>query len=259
MADKKVSLGKEFIKGLIKENPVLRLVLGTCPTLAISTSVVNALGMGISAMIVLVCSNIVISALRKVIPSKVRIPAYIVIIASFVTIVQMLVKAFVPALDSALGVFLPLIVVNCIILGRAEAFAGKNSVIASAVDGLGMGVGFTMALCCMASVREIIGAGTFLSGAQNLLVLFGDNVLGGFDGFTLIPQDGVITPMTIFILAPGGFFTFGILMACANRIAEKKGKPKAELGGCKGCPMAANCSVLAQGKSCEEKKEGENA
>ena len=218
MADKKVSLGKEFTKGLIKENPVLRLVLGTCPTLAISTSVVNALGMGISAMIVLVCSNIVISALRKVIPSKVRIPAYIVIIASFVTIVQMLVKAFVPALDSALGVFLPLIVVNCIILGRAEAFAGKNSVIASAVDGLGMGV-----------------------------------------GFTLIPQDGVITPMTIFILAPGGFFTFGILMACANRIAEKKGKPKAELGGCKGCPMAANCSVLAQGKSCEEKKEGENA
>lgn len=171
----------------------------------------------------------------------------------------MLVKAFVPALDSALGVFLPLIVVNCIILGRAEAFAGKNSVIASAVDGLGMGVGFTMALCCMASVREIIGAGTFLSGAQNLLVLFGDNVLGGFDGFTLIPQDGVITPMTIFILAPGGFFTFGILMACANRIAEKKGKPKAELGGCRGCPMAANCSVLAQGKSCEEKKEGENA
>ena len=135
----------------------------------------------------------------------------------------------------------------------------RSSVIASAVDGLGMGVGFTMALCCMASVREIIGAGTFLSGAQNLLVLFGDNVLGGFDGFTLIPQDGVITPMTIFILAPGGFFTFGILMACANRIAEKKGKPKAELGGCKACPMAANCSVLAQGKSCEEKKEGENA
>lgn len=259
MADKKTSLGKEFTKGLIRENPVLRLVLGTCPTLAISTSVVNALGMGISAMIVLVCSNIAISALRKVIPSKVRIPAYIVIIASFVTIVQMLVKAFVPALDSALGVFLPLIVVNCIILGRAEAFAGKNSVIASAVDGLGMGVGFTMALCCMASVREIIGAGTFLSGAQSLLVLFGDNVLGGFDGFTVIPQDGVITPMTIFILAPGGFFTFGILMACANRIAEKKGKPKAELGGCKACPMAANCAILAGGKSCEEKKEGENA
>lgn len=258
MADKKTSLGKEFTKGLMKENPVLRLVLGTCPTLATSTSVVNALGMGISVLIVLVCSNIVISALRKVIPSKVRIPAYIVIIASFVTIVQMIVKAFVPALDSALGVFLPLIVVNCIILGRAEAFAGKNSVIASAVDGLGMGVGFTMAVCCMASVREILGAGTFLSGAQNLLVLFGDNVLGGFDGFTLIPDGGVISPMTIFILAPGGFFTFGILMACANRIAEKKGKPKAELGGCQSCPMAANCSKLANG-GCDESKEAENA
>lgn len=258
MADKKTSLGKEFTKGLMKENPVLRLVLGTCPTLATSTSVVNALGMGISVLIVLVCSNIVISALRKVIPSKVRIPAYIVIIASFVTIVQMIVKAFVPALDSALGVFLPLIVVNCIILGRAEAFAGKNSVIASAVDGLGMGVGFTMAVCCMASVREILGAGTFLSGAQNLLVLFGDNVLGGFDGFTLIPDGGVISPMTIFILAPGGFFTFGILMACANRIAEKKGKPKAQLGGCQSCPMAANCSKLANG-GCDESKEAENA
>lgn len=258
MADKKTSLAKEFTKGLMKENPVLRLVLGTCPTLATSTSVVNALGMGISVLIVLVCSNIVISALRKVIPSKVRIPAYIVIIASFVTIVQMIVKAFVPALDSALGVFLPLIVVNCIILGRAEAFAGKNSVIASAVDGLGMGVGFTMAVCCMASVREILGAGTFLSGAQNLLVLFGDNVLGGFDGFTLIPDGGVISPMTIFILAPGGFFTFGILMACANRIAEKKGKPKAQLGGCQSCPMAANCSKLANG-GCDESKEAENA
>ena len=240
MADKKKSLGKEFTKGLIAENPVLRLVLGTCPTLAVSTSVVNAVGMGISAMIVLVCSNIVI-------------------IASFVTIVQMIVKAFVPALDAALGVFLPLIVVNCIILGRAEAFAGKNSVIASAVDGLGMGVGFTIALCCMASVREILGAGTFLAGAQNLLVLFGENVLNGFNGFTLIPQDGVISPMMIFILAPGGFFTFGILMACANRIAEKKGKPKADLGGCKACPMAKNCAILAEGKGCGEKKEGEQA
>lgn len=245
--------------GIIDENPTFRLVLGTCPTMAVTTSVMNALGMGAAATFVLIGSNIVISALRNFIPDKVRIPAFVVIIASFVTIVQLVLQGFVPSLYDSLGLFIPLIVVNCIILGRAEAFAGKNSVIASAVDGLGMGVGFTMALCCMASVREIIGAGTFLSGAQNLLVLFGDNVLGGFDGFTLIPQDGVITPMTIFILAPGGFFTFGILMACANRIAEKKGKPKAELGGCKGCPMAANCSVLAQGKSCEEKKEGENA
>ena len=251
MAEKK-SLGKEFTKGLIAENPVFRLVLGTCPTLATTTSVVNAFGMGISAMIVLVCSNIVISLLRKVIPSKVRIPAYIVVI------VQMIVKAFVPALDSALGVFLPLIVVNCIILGRAEAFAGKNSVVASAVDGLGMGVGFTIALCLMASVREVLGAGTFLAGAQNLLVLFGDNVLGGFNGFTL-PWTEYLTPMTVFILAPGGFLTFGLLMACANKLAEKKGKPRAGLGGCQACPMAKNCAILAEGKECGEKKEGETA
>ena len=254
-----MSFAKSLKEGLVTNNPVLVQLIGMCPTLATSTSLTNGIGMGLSATAVLICSNIVISLLRKIIPSKVRIAAYITVIAGFVTMVDLLLQAFIPALSDALGVFIPLIVVNCIILGRAEAFAGKNSVIASAVDGLGMGVGFTMALCCMASVREIIGAGTFLSGAQNLLVLFGDNVLGGFDGFTLIPQDGVITPMTIFILAPGGFFTFGILMACANRIAEKKGKPKAELGGCKGCPMAANCSVLAQGKSCEEKKEGENA
>lgn len=257
MAENKKSLGKEFTKGILTENPVLRLVLGTCPTLAVSTSVVNAIGMGISAMIVLVCSNIVISALRKIIPSKVRIPAYIVIIASFVTIVQMIVKAFVPALDAALGVYLPLIVVNCIILGRAEAFAGKNPVLASAVDGLGMGIGFTVALCCMATVREILGAGTFLADAQNLLVLFGENTLGGFNGF---PKEGTLfTPMTIFIMAPGGFFTFGILMACANKIAESKGKPKAELKGCEACPMAKNCALIAKGESCADKEEKEAA
>lgn len=251
MAEKK-SLGKEFRKGLIAENPVLRLVLGTCPTLATSTSVANALGMGIAATLVLICSNIVISLLRKIIPSKVRIPAYIVIIASFVTIVQMIVKAFVPALDESLGVFLPLIVVNCIILGRAEAFAGKNPVIASAVDGLGMGVGFTMALCCMGAVREILGAGTFLVGIKDLLAVFGDF---SFNGFTIIPEGSAISPMLIFILAPGGFFTFGILMACANKLAEKKGKPRAELGGCQACPMAKNCALLADGKACSEEKE----
>lgn len=263
MAEKKKSLGKEFTKGIIAENPVLRLVLGTCPTLAVSTSVVNAIGMGLSAMIVLVCSNIVISALRKIIPSKVRIPAYIVIIASFVTIVQMIVKAFVPALDSALGVYLPLIVVNCIILGRAEAFAGKNPVLASAVDGLGMGIGFTVALCCMATVREILGAGTFLADAQNLLVLFGENTLGGFNGFEIpfFKEGSLLRPMTILIMAPGGFFTFGILMACANKLAESKGKPKAELKGCEACPMAKNCAILAKGGECgsESKKEAADA
>lgn len=258
MANKK-SLGKEFTKGLIAENPVLRLVLGTCPTLATSTSVANAIGMGVAATIVLICSNMAISLLRKVIPSKVRIPAYIVIIASFVTIVQMLVKAFVPALDESLGVFLPLIVVNCIILGRAEAFAGKNSVIASAVDGIGMGVGFTMALCCMASVREVLGAGTFLVGIKDLLAVFGDK--DWWNGFTLIPEGNAlgISPMLIFILAPGGFFTFGILMACANKIAEKKGKPRAELGGCQACPMAKNCALIADGKTCAEEKKEDKA
>ena len=203
MAENKRSLFKEFSKGFIDENPVLRLVLGTCPTLAVSTSVESAVGMGIAASIVLICSNIAISALRKLIPSKVRIPAYIVIIASFVTVVQMLVNAFVPTLNEQLGVYLPLIVVNCIILGRAEAFAGKNNVLASAFDGLGMGVGFTTALFCMGFIREFLGTGTItislLNGGNALFpAMFGDN------------------PMTIFILAPGGFFVFGMLIALAN-------------------------------------------
>ena len=239
MADTKCSLRKEFTKGLIKENPVLRLVLGTCPTLATSTSMVNAIGMGIAATIVLVCSNIAISALRKVIPAKVRIPAYVVIIASFVTIVQMLVKAFVPALDAALGVFLPLIVVNCIILGRAEAFANKNPVAASAVDGLGMGIGFTTALFCMATVREFLGNGTLFADAQNLLSVFGENVLGGFNGVTILS-----TPMTLFILPAGGFFVFGVLIAVSNAISGKKNLPKAELHGCESCPLASTCSKV---------------
>ncbi len=235
----KCSLRKEFTKGLLRENPVLRLVLGTCPTLATSTSMVNAIGMGIAATIVLICSNIVISALRKVIPDKVRIPAYVVIIASFVTIVQMIVKAFVPALDAALGVFLPLIVVNCIILGRAEAFANKNPVIASAVDGLGMGIGFTAALFCMALIREFLGNGTLFADAQNLLSVFGENVLGGFNGITILN-----TPMTLFILPAGGFFVFGILIALSNKISEKKKLPKAELHGCENCPLASTCSKV---------------
>lgn len=247
MAKEKCSLKKEFTKGLLKENPVLRLVLGTCPTLATSTSMVNAIGMGIAATIVLVCSNIVISALRKVIPDKVRIPAYVVIIASFVTLVQMLVKAFVPALDAALGVFLPLIVVNCIILGRAEAFANKNPVIASAVDGLGMGIGFTAALFCMATVREFLGNGSLFVDAQNLLSVFGDNVLGGFNGVTILN-----TPMTLFILPAGGFFVFGVLIALSNAIGEKKKLPKAELHGCESCPLAATCSKVVSRE--EDKK-----
>ena len=230
MAEKK-SLTKEFSKGLIKENPVLRLVLGTCPTLATSTSVESAIGMGLAATVVLVCSNIVISALRKVIPSKVRIPAYVVIIAGFVSIVQMLVKAFLPQIDEMLGVYLPLIVVNCIILGRAEAFASKNTVLYSAVDGVGMGVGFTAALLLMGGIRELLGAGSIA-------------------GFTVFPE--AIPPMTIFVLAPGGFFVFGILIALANKVAESNGKPKAELKGCSACPMASTCSLVGSKDACKE-------
>lgn len=232
MAEKK-SLAKEFSKGLIKENPVLRLVLGTCPTLAVSTSVESAIGMGLAATVVLVCSNIVISAMRKVIPSKVRIPAYIVIIAGFVTLVQMLVKAFLPQIDEMLGVYLPLIVVNCIILGRAEAFASKNTVLYSAVDGVGMGVGFTAALLLMGGIRELLGAGSIA-------------------GFTVFPE--AIPPMTIFVLAPGGFFVFGILIAVANKVAESNGKPKAELKGCSACPMASTCSLVGSKEACKEEE-----
>ena len=189
MAKSKLSI---VPNGLIKENPVLRLVLGTCPTLAVSTAVSNALGMGAAATFVLICSNIVISALRKVIPDKVHLPCYITIIAGFVTLVQMIVQAYAPALNAALGVYLPLIVVNCIILGRAEMFACKNTVVDSALDGLGMGIGFTLALTAMATLREIIGNGSWL-------------------GITIVPES--IDRLTIMTSAPGGFFCFGFLMA----------------------------------------------
>ncbi len=229
----KQHLGKEFTKGLLRENPVFRLVLGTCPTLAVTTSVESALGMGVSAMLVLVCSNVVISALRKIIPNKIRIPAYITVIAAFVTIVQMLVKAFLPQIDEQLGIYLPLIVVNCIILGRAEAFAGKNPVLASAADGLGMGIGFTAALLCMGIIRELLGSGTLL----------GYPVLAGH-----------IEPMIIFILPPGGFFVFGMLIAVTNRLVERKGGKPATLNGCESCPMANQCKIQEQKKLEAERK-----
>ena len=178
--------------GLIKENPVLVLVLGTCPTLAVTTSVTNGFGMGISAMAVLICSNIVISLLRKVIPDNVRIPCYITVIAGFVTIVQLVVKAFAPALDESLGLYLPLIVVNCIILGRAEMFANKNSVGDAALDGIGMGLGFTLTLCVMGAIRELTGAGT----------LCGIPILSNF-----------MPGMSVMTLVPGGFAVYSIVMA----------------------------------------------
>ena len=232
---------QNLLKGLIKENPVLVLVLGTCPTLATTTSVSSAVGMGIAAAVVLVCSNVVISALRKVIPEKVRIPAYVVIIASFVTIVQMLVKAFLPSLNESLGVYLPLIVVNCIILGRAEAFAGKNPVLASAADGLGMGVGFTAALFLMSSVREILGAGSFLGLSIPVL---SEN------------------PMLIFILPPGGFFVFGILTAIVNKITGGKLNREFSCSGCPGDPetiaeLEAQAAKIAAAKAAAETKKAE--
>ncbi|MBR2879900.1 MAG: electron transport complex subunit E [Oscillospiraceae bacterium] len=203
-------------KGIIKENPVLVLVLGTCPTLATSTQASNAIGMGIAAMVVLICSNMAISALRKIIPDMVRSPAYIVVIAGFVTIVQMVVKAYAPALDAALGIYLPLIVVNCIILGRAEMFASKNGIFDSALDGVGMGIGFTVALLLMATLREIPGAGTYF-------------------GARLIPEGYQVSIMT---MAPGGFFIFGCLIALVNKISKGKAIKKKEFGcdgGCEGC------------------------
>lgn len=218
---KEKALMHEFTKGILVENPVLRLMLGTCPTLAVTTSAINGLGMGLSAMVVLVCSNIVISALRKVIPDRVRIPAYITIIATFVTVIQMFIKAFLPSINDALGIYVPLIVVNCIILGRAEMFASKNKVLPSILDGLGMGVGFTAALVLMGGIRELIGTGTL---------------------FNIAITKGHIEPMLIMIMAPGGFFVYGVLIALANKLAVKIGKKPVTSLGCASCPNASNCS-----------------
>ena len=208
---------KILTNGFLNENPVLRLVLGTCPTLAVTSMASNGIGMGLAATFVLMCSNIVISALRKIIPDQVRIPCYITVIAGFVSVVQMLVKAYVPDLDKALGVYLPLIVVNCIILGRAEMFASKNGVVDSALDGLGMGIGFTITLVVMGSIREILGAGTWMSGLGSLIP-----ALGADFAIQVIPES--IDPFTIMTSAPGGFFVFGILMAGATWLTSRPKK-----------------------------------
>ena len=211
---------KILTNGLINENPVLRLVLGTCPTLAVTSMASNGIGMGLAATFVLICSNVVISALRSIIPDQVRIPCYITVIAGFVSVVQMLVKAFVPSLDAALGVFLPLIVVNCIILGRAEMFASKNGVVDSALDGLGMGIGFTITLTIMGSIREILGSGTWMSGLDGILPFLPD-------GFAIQVLPEAIDPFTIMTSAPGGFFVFGVLMAGATWLTSRPKKEKA--------------------------------
>jgi len=188
---------QNFTKGFFKENPILVLVLGTCPTLATTSSALNGMGMGVATTFVLIGSNVVISLLSKVIPDKVRIPAFIVIIASFVTIVDLVMQAYVPTLYETLGIFIPLIVVNCIVLGRAEAFASKNTVLSSFFDGLGMGLGFTMALGIMGSFREIVGSGS----------IFGHKFISG---------DGIL----VFILAPGAFWVLGYLIALINKLKK---------------------------------------
>ncbi len=188
--------------GIVDENPTFRLVLGMCPTMAVTTSAINGVGMGLAATFVLVCSGLVISLLRNLIPDKIRIPAYVIVIAAFVTLVDLFLKAFIPALDAALGIFIPLIVVNCIIFARAESFAGKNPPLESTLDGFGMGIGFTLALTILGSVRELIGNGT----------LFGANILTG-TGYE---------PMLLAVFAPGGFIALGLLLGAFNAITSRK-------------------------------------
>ena len=229
---------ERIVNGLVKENPTFVLMLGMCPTLAVTTSAINGLGMGISTMVVLIMSNMLISALRKVIPDGVRMPAYIVIVASFVTIVEMLMHAYVTSLYESLGVYIPLIVVNCIILGRAESYASKNPVIPSIFDGIGMGLGFTVALTIIGMVRELFGAGTLF-------------------GFTIMPS--IYTPISILVLAPGAFLVLAILTALQNKFKAPsatniKGDDIACGGNCAGCTghaCSANHMAIAEQKAKE--------
>ncbi len=225
-------LSAEFTKGLIKENPVLVMLLGMCPTLAVTTMASNAIGMGLATTFVLVCSNLVISLLKGIIPKAVRLPCFIVIIAGFVTLISFVLQRYLPSLYESLGVFLTLITVNCIILGRAEAFASKNKVLPSVLDGLGMGLGFTAALFVMGSLREIFGAGSW----------FGIKL-------PLLSEE----PMLIFIMPAGGFFVLGCVIAAVNRIANRK--PPEEIS-CENCPSAAICGAKGKGEGCPSDKNG---
>lgn len=209
---------ERLYNGIIKENPTFVLILGMCPTLAVTSSMINGAGMGLSTMAVLVMSNLVISLLRKIIPNGVRVPAFIVIVASFVTILQFLLEAYLPSLNKSLGIYIPLIVVNCIILGRAESYASKNPVLPSLFDGLGMGLGFTVALSLLGAFREIIGAGTIL----------GINI-PGWDG------------IGIFVMAPGAFFVLAVLIAIQNQIRLSHGKKPRKLQCEQGCTGCSGC------------------
>ena len=219
-----------LLRGIVMENPVLILILGTCPTLATSNSVISALSMGVAATVVLICSNVVISALRKIIPETVRIPCYIVIIAAFVTAVQMLLQAFLPSVYDMLGVYLALIVVNCIILGRAELFARKNSVLDSALDGVGMGIGFLLALLVISIIREFLGNGSFA-------------------GIELPFMQQIKIP--VLVQAPGGFLVYGIVIAVMNKLTEKRGGVKKKSFSCEGCPSKGACAQVSCDASAE--------
>ena len=212
-----MNIKKQFSEGLLSKNPVLAQLLGMCSVLAITTSLFNGIGMGVCVTIILICSNVLISALRKVIPGSIRIAAYIVIIAGFVTMVDLLLQAFLPELSESLGVFIPLIVVNCIILGRAEAFASKNGVLASALDGLFQGIGYTVALVIMCGIRELLGAGTF-----------GGGILNGGEGIRILPEG---SPAMLMVMPVGGFITLGFVIAgfqwLQKRLEDKKREKEA--------------------------------
>lgn len=223
---------ERLYNGIIKENPTFVLMLGMCPTLAVTSSAINGLGMGLSTTVVLIMSNLLISAFRKIIPNGVRMPAYIVIVASLVTVVQFMMEAYTPSLSASLGVYIPLIVVNCIILGRAESYASKNPVLPSIFDGIGMGLGFTVGLTCIGLVRELLGAGQ-LFGAQVLSLSW-------------------FTPITIFVMAPGAFLVLAFLVAGMNIIRgkmEAKGKPLAAPSGC----LSGDCASCGQSAMCTGK------
>lgn len=226
MSEKKTSSTYELVKGIIKENPVFVTMLGMCPTLAVTTMASNGIGMGLATTFVLVCSNLAISLLKNIIPKAVRLPCFIVVIASFVTLIEFLLKGYIPALYDSLGLFLSLITVNCIILGRAEAFASKNNPWKSVLDGLGSGLGFTLALFLMGSVREILGSGQWFGIDLHLPIT-----------------------MTVFVMPAGGFFALGVIIAVVNKLAKKD--PPQELG-CANCPNAARC------KTYNKKDEGGN-
>lgn len=243
MEKKQSVIGERLYNGLLKENPTFVLMLGMCPTLAVTTSAMNGLGMGLTTAVVLALSNLIISLLRKVIPAKVRIPAFIVIIASFVTVVQLLLQAYLPDLNDALGVYIPLIVVNCIILGRAESYAYSNPPIPSLFDGIGMGLGFSFALTCIGAVRELLGTGKV------------------FD-FQVMPDS--FTPIGIFVLAPGAFFVLAALTALQNFIkiqGEKKGKDMSKIGsGCShDCMNCGQSGCLERFYDADAQKPEENA